>query len=474
MWSTILFILSLIKKIMNLKTPINENYAGIFTTITTTVKLDNCDNVQHAIIFGNCIIVGKDTPVGTKGIYFPAETQLSQEFLHNNNLYRDNTLNKDINEKGYFELNGRIRCMKFRGHKSEGLFMPLSSILFAASVSDVATLKEGDTFDQINGINICQKYIPKITNTPGTSGGGKNKLVAKKTSRLIDGQFRFHGDTAMLGKNIHRVTPETLISITNKLHGTSFVVSNILVKRKLSWLEKLAKFLGIKVVESKYDTIFSSRKVIKNDDLNKNYNHYYGEDVWAEIAEHIRYLLPNGMTVYGEAVGFTRGGKPIQGGYDYGCNPIGDDITGKTFKIYVYRITLTTTEGQVFEFSAKQVQDWCNQFKGTLLPVPEYFYGLAGRLVDTYEVVKTGYSAKEKSLEKWQGDLLSHLLSAFNMEQDCELCHNKVPAEGIVVRIEGLEYDAYKLKAFRFRERESKQLDTGEVDIETQESQEEH
>ena len=47
------------------------------------------------------------------------------------------------------------------------------------------------------------------------------------------------------------------------------------------------------------------------------------------------------------------------------------------------------------------------------------------------------------------------------------MCTNKVPEEGIVVRKESLfSCDAYKLKSFRFFEKESSDLDAGVVDIE--------
>ena len=49
------------------------------------------------------------------------------------------------------------------------------------------------------------------------------------------------------------------------------------------------------------------------------------------------------------------------------------------------------------------------------------------------------------------------------------MCDNPVPEEGIVVRKESLfNCESYKLKSFRFLEGESKQLDTGEVDIESE------
>ena len=48
---------------------------------------------------------------------------------------------------------------------------------------------------------------------------------------------------------------------------------------------------------------------------------------------------------------------------------------------------------------------------------------------------------------------------------------NKVPGEGIVLRKEVLDIDVYKHKSFRFKAQESEMLDTGEVDLETQESE---
>ena len=51
-------------------------------------------------------------------------------------------------------------------------------------------------------------------------------------------------------------------------------------------------------------------------------------------------------------------------------------------------------------------------------------------------------------------------------EKDCWMCTNKLPEEGIVLRVDRLDsFEAYKLKSFRFLMGESKQE---EVDIETE------
>jgi 5'-3' exonuclease len=68
-----------------------------------------------------------------------------------------------------------------------------------------------------------------------------------------------------------------------------------------------------------YDLLYSSRRVIKNDDLNTQANHYYSSDVWGDVARTFEYAVQKGYTLYGEIVGYTRDGSFIQKGYDYGC-----------------------------------------------------------------------------------------------------------------------------------------------------------
>ena len=60
----------------------NKNYCGTIVKINTLVPIENSDNIQHAIIMGNSVIVDKKTYIGDVGIYFPLETQLSKEYLN--------------------------------------------------------------------------------------------------------------------------------------------------------------------------------------------------------------------------------------------------------------------------------------------------------------------------------------------------------------------------------------------------------
>jgi len=448
---------------MKIKEPKNSNYCATVIKITTLKPLENADRVQGAIIFGNQVIVSLDTKIGDIGLYFPLETQLSHEYCHANNLYRHKELNSDENEVGYFEDNKRVKCMKFRGNKSEGIFMPIDSLM-SLGVNPV-DLKIGDEFDELATIPICNKYVLQYSRIPGAPGSKKDKKKAKGyESKLVDNQFRFHQDTSMLYKNLFKIKPDSLISITYKLHGTSGISSRILCKKKLSRRARFLKWIGVDIVDTHYDYIISSRKVIKNEELlSPNAIHYYKEDIWTIAHNDLKEFIQDGMTLYYEIVGSLPGGGAIQKSYDYGY-----PINNKNYGIYIYRITYTNISGKVFEFSAKQVQDWCH-FNG-LNAVPQLFYGYAKDFVDNFELI-TNYPDTSGKLtckvdkEFISSDFLERIKKEYN-EKDCYMCNTIVPEEGCVIRIEKEDFEAYKAKSNKFYERETKELDKGTFNIE--------
>jgi hypothetical protein len=411
----------------------NSNYCGTVVNIQRLIPLDNCDNLQHANIFGNLVIIDKSTKLDDIGIFFPAECELSEQYLSNNNLYRDNSKNLDKNKKGYFEQNGRIRAVKLRGNSSNGLFMPLESIDFTG----VKKIQLGDEFNSINSIPICKKYIIK-KKTPGLKTGKRGRKP--KISKIIDGQFRFHYDTDQLGKNISRIHPQDFIHISYKLHGTSGISSNVLCKRKLNIFEKFLKLIGVKINDTEYQNIYSSRRVVKNDDLN-NTLHFYKSDIWGKANDIIKDYISSGMTVYYEIVGFTPDGQSIQPNYDYGCND-------NQFEIYIYRMTYTAIDNKIYEFTARQVREWCEE--NGFNCVPELYYG---RAVDFDNRLKC----------YWES--LMDLLKEKYLKGNCFMCNNQVPVEGIVIRIDG-KSGALKYKSNDFYEWETKQLDKGNVNME--------
>ena len=203
----------------------NINYSAQIVEIKETHSLENADNIIGTNILGNHVIVSKDTQVGDTGIYFPVESALSSDYLKYNNLYRDKTLNNYQEQSGFFENKGRVRAVKLRGHRSEGLFMPLDSVWYITPLY-FDDFRLGDQFDYINDIKVCEKYVIPVRQHG--QGGGNKKGKKAKISRIVKDQFRFHQDTEQLGRNLDRFNLDDEIQISIKVHGTSAISSNIL------------------------------------------------------------------------------------------------------------------------------------------------------------------------------------------------------------------------------------------------------
>jgi len=416
------------------------NYSAVVVRITNLRPHSNADRLVCTNIFGHNIIVGKETAVGDLGLYFPLETQIGEEFCKKNDLIR----RKDENGKaagGMFDANTRrVRCQKFRGEPSEGFFIPIGSLGETAK-----NVKEGDEV----GEPLATKYIPRTNRVAGTA---QKKGRKARESKIIPNQFHFHFDTEQLGRNMHKLNPEDLVVLTWKLHGTSAIVSNCLVKKPLNPLLRLLKAVGVPIKDQHYEYIYASRRVIKNE-FAENKNHYYNEDLWSAVGKReFDGKLVSGETCYFEVLGFTEGGAPIQKDFDYRCDPAG--IFGPVNKVVIYRITRTGPDGTVTELQWNQVVTRAKEMG--LETVPTIGYG------------KMPYGMEDA--EEWRAFFLDHLKKEYVHDQDSQFCNNKVPEEGICVRKEGLNIEIFKLKSFRFLEYESKQLDSEIIDIETGES----
>jgi hypothetical protein len=444
-------------KKLELAVPKNANYTATVVALNNFVDLKNCDNVKAALIFGNSVIVSKSAQVGELGLFFPAETALSKEFLANNNLFRKTEYgNVDSEKTGFFEQHGRVKAVKFRGHKSEGFWIPIDSLSFTRIPLEL--FEPGMEFDILGDQKICRKYVSRVNRGTGTQK--QQRKGPRLADMIVDNQFRFHFDTANLRRNIYRIEPDMYISISEKWHGTSAVFANIMVKSKLSLLKSFMRFLGVPIRDTEYGFTYSSRMVVKGvNGQSKEHAGFYDEDLWGTVAKEIEPLVPKGFTVYGEIVGYTPNGTQIQKGYHYGSQQ-------GSHQFLVYRVTVTNADGQVVELSWPQMTEFCQKYG--LNMVKELYYGKARDLftmTDTEEC--------DLQLNGWQEWFLQRLEDKFVNDQLCVYNNLEVPAEGIVIRIDRLnEAESYKLKNFRFLEHESEMLDKGEIDIEAAESEE--
>lgn len=385
-------------------------------------------------LFGFQAIVGKNTQVGDIGIVFPAETQLSDEFCRENSLYRRANLNKDESAKGYLEDNCRVKAMKFRGHRSDCLFMPLESLGYTGV--NVSDLKVGDTFDHLDSHKICEKYQVK------RRGRGNTNQAKQVRFTRIDAKFLpEHIDTENFFRNRDTLPAGSTVIITQKIHGSSVRIGHTVVTRQLGIVEKTLKRLGVRITETEYDYVFGSRKVIK--DVHNPDGGFYSSDIWTDAGKRLEGVLPQNFILYGELVGYTPDGGDIQKNYHYG-QPVGTD------ELYVYRVAFINNQGRMTDLSWDQVKTFCMELG--IKVVPELWRGK----IEDFDV--------QSFIDKRYFD--EGYTQAIPLDDNKDLMD-----EGVCIRVDGLIPLILKAKSPIFLGWESKMLDEEAVDLEAEASQ---
>ena len=431
------------------------SYFGYITTLKNVRKHPNADRMMLADCFGNTICVGIDAAEGEIGIYFPTDGQLSVEYCEHNNLVRKKD-DAGNNIGGYLDPDKRnVRAIKLRGEKSDGIFMPLSSIVYTGINLDDVNV--GDRIDVLNGHEICKKYIPRTNNRTGKpSDGNKTRKKKVPTAPL----FAEHADTEQLAYNLGAFKPGDEIEITLKMHGTSQRTGYLPVLKgyKRSLWDKLCKRDGTPIYDWGYVS-GTRRTVLENFD-----GGYYGSNEFRE--GHSKFFegkLWKGETVYYEVVGFTHTGAPIMATADnkkmndkdfikqygketvfsYGCHPNGwNSKTGgynsgrnePQSDIYVYRMTMTNEDGDVVEYTPDFMRYRCEQMGAKTVPVFEKF-----KL----------YSGEDANIETIQDAVLRAAEAWYDGPDPIGKTHIR---EGVVVRILNRpKFCAYKHKNFAFK-----------------------
>ena len=412
----------------------SKNYACSVVEIKNLFEIEGADNIKRTMVNGNNVVVPKTTEIGSKMLYFVSGTKLSADYCHKNNLYDKAEENQDVEKRGFISFKQkRVKAIKLRGIISDGMLMPLDSL--KPFIDGYNSLKIGDEFTEINGNTLCEKYI--VPTKEFNQMGGKTSKVSKLKDLILDGQFHFHKETEHFVKHQEKFTQETEVIITRKLHGSSLILSNVLIYKQLSFKDKLFKFFGANIPTTEYGIIWSSGKprgkMPKGIESSTNKwetpnPSYYTSDIWARAYKEIGHCIEKGVSVYAEIVG-----KGIQG----------DLFTyNQEYSIHVYRITQTSIDGNVVEFSWEQIKRYCEKYG--LNYVQEYFVGKIKEMVVLDESL-LGY-LQQKYLNK--------------SYPDCKI------DEGICMRIRNTD-EIFKLKSPNFIKMES---DNQENEVEEKES----
>lgn len=481
-----------------------EEYSCSIIQVGKVEPIEGSDFLGKTIVNGYSIVVRKDeVKEGDVMFYVSNECQLNLKFLSKNNLFEDYILNSNYKEYekilaeqgkdearkvcGYMPKTGRVRMIKLRGVPSMGFIFSRDYMAnWKESFADFNMSEHiGEFFDTVNDDLFVKAYVPYVSQNHKGSGKNKRDKKIKSFNRMIPGQFRFHYDTNPLGVNIFNIKPDDKVCISVKLHGTSFIGGNILIKKPLSislgqlavrkqikyQIKKAYKFNDNKRLNKYlklakpnytvgYGNVYSSRTVIKNQYINKQVGSgYYNVDVWGYANDRIKKYIPKDMLIYAEIVGYLpKSNKMIQNNYDYGCE-IG------TCKFMPYRISMNRAGQEPLELDVKDVLAWTNtlikkapELADFILPIPILYDGTLQDLYPNMDIVN-----------HWHEDVLEALKveKSFGMEENEPMNKIKMPREGIVIRIDEDKIPrAFKLKCEKFLLAEGKRIDKGEKDIE--------
>ena len=349
-------------------------YKGYIVKIDKLRPHCNADRLQIATFFGSDVVVGLDTAQGELGIYFPSDGQLSEEYATINNLVRKKDENGN-NIGGYLDPDKRnIKAINLRGVKSDGIFMPITSLKYIYGNKDPEKyFTVGQTIDVLNGHEICKKYIPKVQCGRSMSSGNRTRKKKVNVAPL----FAEHADTEQLAYNLNAFHWNDVVEITLKMHGTSQRTGYLPVLKgyKRTFWDRLRRREGKPIYE--WDYISGTRRTI----LENFEGGFYGDNHFRQ-QHHDRFVskLYKGETVYYEVVGYTDTGTSIMGEgsnkkvgkdfvkqygdktvFSYGCAPAKSEC-------YVYRMTMTNEDGDTVEYSPDFMRYRCEQIGVKYVP----------------------------------------------------------------------------------------------------------
>lgn len=414
-----------------------SNYAYV-TTLKNLRKHPNADRLQLGECFGNTVCVDLSYAEGEIGVYIGEGAQLSEEFCEENNLCRK----KDAagnNIGGYLDPNKRnVKTITLRGEKSDGLFLPLSALVYTGINLDEVNI--GDCVDTLNGHVIATKYVPRRQHREGTYTPKKKKL-----SVPIAPLFEEHKDTQQLAYYLDRFAPGDLIEITLKLHGTSGRTAHLPVLKgfKRSFLDRILKREGKPIYD--WGLVTGTRRTVL--DPRREGDGFYNDNTFRiDCKKEFENKLFKEVTVYYEIVGYTNDGTPIMGEakvpkdyqkwygnrmvFSYGCAPAEHDV-------YVYRMTSTNPDGEVIEIPPDVMRFYCERMN---VKTPPLF--LRTIIPEQETLDQLGF----KTAGNWVYQMAERYASG---PDPIDGTHVR---EGVVVRkVNSPTFEAYKLKNYLFK-----------------------
>lgn len=406
------------------------SYQAIVTAIRVRPH-PGADRLLLGTCLGNQVVVGTDTADGELGVFFPTDGQLSHEYCLYNDLYTKSARERlelpPSDSPGFFDHNRRVRAQRFRGEKSDGLWMPLRSLNWAGG--DPLTLQEGDSFSEFSSHGICSKYYTPATLRALRGGTPRTRREHPSFPKHDDTkQFRFVADL---------IPDDAVVYVTEKLHGTSGrfgrVWDSLDLPRWKELLNHISCWLGFEPwFDYKFQWVYlnGSKNVILDTAKDTGGGWYGTNDFRHKAVEGLS--LAKGEVLYFEIVGWVAPARPVMPAHDVSSTNLKDirrqygDTMHYTYgcpnglsKLYVYKILNVNPDGVSRELSFPQMVARCGELGVAHVPLLAGPYTL-GHLAYTWEL--PGKEALRKTVEIYT-------------EGSSTLDHTQI-REGVVVRVE--------------------------------------
>ncbi len=280
----------------------NQNSVCFIAKINEVRAIEGADNIEQVVVGGwNAITKKGEYKIGDIVTVATTDAVIPQK------------MSDLMGVTSYLRKGQRVRTVKLRGVYSECLIIPFAYCKDAAKLSNTKW-EEGEDMMGYLGIT---KYEPPVKQIQLASG--------RKIKWRDNQNFHIYYKFPNL-KNVEGMfTEQDEVQITRKIHGTN-ARYGIVKKSKLSFWDKVKKFLRIADALIDYEYIYGSHNCEKGSDSQG----FYSTDVWRTIAEKYDIKaklweeakrqgsdLGEGLILYGEIYG-----AGIQKNYEYGLKDI--------------------------------------------------------------------------------------------------------------------------------------------------------
>lgn len=290
----------------------NQNSVCFIAKVNEVKAIPGADNIELVVAGGwNCISKKGEIIEGDNVIIATTDAVIPEG------------LSDEMGVTNYLRKGNRVRTVKLRGVYSECLIIPHKYLHGRTTMGDW-DLKEGSDCMDIFGIS---KFEPPVKQIQLASG----RKIKYKDNPNFHIYYKFPNLKNVAGM----FTDEDFVEITRKIHGTN-ARYGIVKKTKLTFFDKVKKFLGLADEWIDYEYVVGSHNVEKGSDSQG----FYDTNVWYNMDDELNIKsklwqivkstysaseIGSGFVIYGEIYG-----KGVQKNYEYGLDTIdfaGFDVT---------------------------------------------------------------------------------------------------------------------------------------------------